>query len=205
MSKIHVGGGVAAEAKIAGPQDAVAGPFMVADVACGAPRPDGNGTYVAWEDKFHNMVVNQGRNHILNVMFAADRASTLGPFVFLHSVNAAPASGSVWSQISASRLTSLVYAGTSTNFFPLPFPSTYKGASDTGVNSLSTTFSLVNSGAAQTVSGMGMMFYTAAAMATNAASVDIRLYNYGTFTGGSQQINSLNTISITVTASFNSA
>jgi hypothetical protein len=123
----------------------------------------------------------------------------------LHSVSAAPASNSVWSNISASRLTSLVYAGTSTNFFPLVFPTTYKGASDTGVNFLSSSFTLINSGAAQTVSGMGLMFYTSASMATNAASADIRLYNYGTFTGGSQQINSGNTISVTVTVSFNSA
>lgn len=200
MSDMKAVAGVAAAAQIAGPQEAVNGPYMVADVACGASGS--NGTYVAWEDKFKNIVVNQGRNHILNVMLAGDRASTLGPFVFLHSVSAAPASGSVWSNISASLVTSLVYAGTSTRFFPCAFPTTYKGASDTGVNSLSTTFSLVNSGAAQTVSGMGMMFYTAAAMGTNAGSVDIRLYNYGTFTGGSQQINSLNTISVTITATF---
>ena len=147
-------------------------------------------------------MVAQGRNHIYNVMFAGFRASTNGPFIFLH--NAALGSNTVWTNISASVLTSLANGATTTNYAIASFATSGTNVSDTGYMSFSTSQSWQVMSGPQTVSGAGLFFYTSASAATNAATADIRLYNYGSF-AATQQIVAANSISATVTLSYQTA
>lgn len=184
--------------------EAIGAPRFGGDFKCYSKGPDGNPVEV-WSEKFGNLVVNQGRNHILNVVFGADRASTNGPFVFLHNRSvSAGGSSYIFSDVSGSILTSLANGATSTNFATLSFPTTYKAGGDTGVNSLSQSQSWQVLNGPQTVSGAGLFFYTAAACATNCNSTDVRLYCYGSF-ANTQQVIAGNSISATLTVSFNSA
>jgi hypothetical protein len=170
-------------------------PRMAADFVCWAKDNNGN-NYVVWEDRIpSNVVVNQGRQHVANRLFASATRSTAGCGLFLHS--ATLGSGNVWSGISASQVVS--YG----NSIPaVTFAETWTNASDTGTNSLSCSASYGFNASTQTVSGCGIVFYTSASMGTNLASADARLYCYGTFTGGSQQVQNGNTLSATLTLSF---
>ena len=170
-------------------------PRMAADIACWAK--DGNGNpYLVWEARQpKNLVVNQGRQHVANRLFASATRSTAGIGCFLHS--ATLGSGNVWSNISASQVVSY-----GNSMPPITFAETWTNASDTGTNSLTFTASYGFNASTQTVSGLGLVFYTSASIGTNLASADARLYNYGTFTGGSQQVQNGNTLSVTGTLSF---
>jgi len=204
MAGEKVGGGDGYAMQVAGPTppaEVADTPRFIGNFECWSKGDDGI-PVIAWREDFKNIVVNQGRNHILNVVFAADRASTNGPFAFLH--NATLGSGNRWQDISASQLTSLAQGATSTNFATISFPTTYKGASDTGINSLSQSVSWQILSGPQTVSGAGLMFYTSASCATNCNTTDLRLYCYGSF-AATQQLVAGNSLSATITVSFSSA
>ena len=173
-------------------------PKMAADFVCWERGPDGT-PRVAWQQRMDNLVVNQGRVHMHNVLMGLDRASTNGPFAFLH--NATLGSGNVYSQISGSVLTSLANGATSTNFALLTWGTTYKNASDSGISSFSQSLSWQVLSGPQTVSGGGYFFYTSASCATNAATADIRLFAYGSF-AATQQLVSNNSVSATVTLNY---
>jgi hypothetical protein len=178
--------------------EVVDAPRFVGDFVCWAPNPNGGAPIKVWENRFENMVVNQGRMHILNRLFASDTASTAGALLFLHS--ASLGSGNVWSQISASQVVSY-----GASIPAVTFATTYKNASDSGVNSMACNASYGFSASTQIVSGAGILFYTSASGGTNLATADARLYCYGTFTNGSQQVQSGNTLSASLTVSFQSA
>lgn len=181
-------------AQVVGPTEVLAVPKFKGDFECWGKDRDGN-TVMVWRDSYDNLVVNQGRQHVANRLFASATRSTAGAMLFLHS--ATLGSGNVWSQISASQVVS--YG----NSIPaVTFAETWTNASDTGTNSLSCTASYGFNASTQTVSGAGVIFYTSASAGTNLATADARLYAYGTFAGGSQLVQNGNTLSATVTLSF---
>ena len=181
--------------------EAIGAPRFGGDFKCYSKGPDGNPVEV-WSQRFDNRVQRQGMNHILNVVFAADRASTNGPFVFLH--NKAIDSTYVYSDVTGLMLTSLANGATSTNYATLSFPTTYKAAGDSGQITLSQSQSWQVLNGPQTVSGAGIFFYTAASCATNCNTTDVRLYAVGSF-ANTQQVIAGNSISATLTLSFNTA
>lgn len=183
-------------AEVAGPSDCnvLPVPKFRGDFVCWGKDENGNLVQI-WEDRFENMVVNQGRQHVANRLFASATRSTAGAMLFLHS--ATLGSGNVWSNISASQVVSY-----GNSIPPVTFAETWTNASDTGTNSLSCSASYGFNASTQTVSGAGVLFYTSASAGTNLASADARLYAYGTFQGGSQLVQNGNTLSATVTLSF---
>lgn len=181
-------------AKADGDVEVLAVPRFVGDFECWEKGPDGQPRRV-WRDYWGNMVVNQGRQHVANRLFASATRSTAGAMLFLHS--ATLGSGNVWSNISASQVVSY-----GASIPAVTFAETWTNASDTGTNSLSCSASYGFTASTQTVSGAGVLFYTSASAGTNLASADARLYAYGTFAGGSQLVQNGNTLSATVTLSF---
>jgi len=165
-------------------------PYFGAAVECVGP----NG--VRWRDGFpHNVVVNGGAEWLINKALGHATASTHGPFAALHS--ATVGSGNVWSQISASQV------GSYGNNVPLiTFASNAAGA---GVRSVSTSCSYAFTAGTQTVSGLAIHWYTTNTLSTNAATADVRMYGYGTFTNGSRQVQNGDTLNATLTVSFGTA
>lgn len=190
----RAGFGDAYAAKVDGPAEVLAVPKFKGDFVCWEKGPDGELRQV-WRDTYDNLVVNQGRQHVANRLFASATRSTAGALMFLHS--ATLGSGNVWSGISASQVVSY-----GASMPPVTFAETWTNASDTGTNSLSCTASFGFTASTQTVSGAGVLFYTSASGGTNLATADARLYAYGTFAGGSQLVQNGNTLSATVTLSF---
>jgi hypothetical protein len=161
----------------------VGAPFLAMDVDCYGP--DG----FKWAEKMHhNVVVDQGKGHLLNVFLGSGRASTQGAAVFLHS--ATTASNRVWSDISASQVISY-----GASMPAITFTSNYAAGLATG----SVTYGF--SASTQTVSGAGLLFYTSASIGTNAASADLKLYAYGTF-ANSRQVQSADTLNVTLSISL---
>jgi hypothetical protein len=182
-------------AKVEGePVEVLAVPKFKGDFECWGKDQDGN-VVMIWKDKYDNLVVNQGRQHVANRLFASATRSTAGAMLFLHSQTLG--SGNVWSQISANQVVSY-----GASIPAITFAETWTNASDTGTNSLSCSASYGFTASTQTVSGAGVLFYTSASAGTNLASADARLYAYGTFQGGSQLVQNGNTLSATVTLSF---
>ena len=154
-------------------------------------RQGANGPYVAWQDGFeHNVVVNQGKGKLLNDVFGSATASTAGAFIFLHS--AGTGSNSVWANISASQVHSY-----GANMPVVTFASTHTDGLGTAYTSYNFTAST------QTVSGCGLVFYTSASnCSTSITAGAAALYAYGTFTAGSRQVQSGDSLSVTLTVSF---
>lgn len=168
----------------------VEAPYFMAEVACA----DSNG--IKWTAAMpHNVVVNQGRGLILNRMLASWTSYSQGALCFLHS--ASTATNNVWSQISASQVVS--YG----NSMPaLTFATASTTAGDAGVVSMSATATYGFNASTQTVSGLGVLFYTSASGGTNLATADARLYAYGTFSNGSRQVQNGDSLTVTWTCSF---
>ena len=176
--------------------EATPGPRFIGDFACYGKNEAGE-VVKMWETPWSNSVVNQGRNYILNRLFASWVSYSNGALLFLHS--ATLASNNVWSQISASQVVS--YG----NSIPaITFSTVSTAPADVGQNSMSATASYAFNASTQTVSGAGILFYSSASGGTNLATNDARLYCYGTF-AASQLVQNGNTLSATVTVSFQSA
>lgn len=189
MSKEKAGANDMVAAQVHGPaeQVAVIGKF---DAACWEKDDAGNLRQV-WKETGHNVVVNQGRGALFNKAMGFQTASSFGMYALPHS--ATTGSNNVWSDISASRVIS--YG----NDVPkITFATTYASGSATGTCSYGFTAST------QTVSGIALAWYTANTMSSNAAAADILLYNQGQF-GASQQVQSGNTLSVSVTLSLATA
>ena len=197
MAKESAGAGDRYEAVVykADPE-AVGAPRFIGDFECYAKDSRGE-PYVVWKEPFQNLVVNQGRNYILNRLFASWTSYSNGALLFLHS--ASLGSNNVWSQISASQVASY-----GASIPAITFATTSTTAGDAGVNSMSASASYGFTAGTQTCSGAGILFYSSASGATNLATADARLYCYGTF-AASQQVQNGNTLSATITVSFSSA
>jgi hypothetical protein len=165
----------------------VAAPAFHAEMECWRRDEDGR-PYVAWTNEFDNVVVDQGRGHVINVLFGSGTASTKGVFLWLHS--ATTASNHVWSNISASRILSF-----GNNVPQLTFATTYASGSATATCSYSFNAST------QTVSGGAILFYTTNTLSSNAATADILEYSEAPFAAGSRQVQNNDSLSISVTLS----
>jgi hypothetical protein len=161
-------------------------PSVHAAMECWRPGPDG--PTVIWRDSFSNVVVNQGRGHVINVLFGSGTASTKGAFVWLHS--ATTNSNHVWSDISGSRILSF-----GNNVPRITFATTYASGSATATCSYSFNAST------QTVSGGAILFYTTDTLSTNAATGDILEYSEAHFQAGSRAVQNNDSVSISVTLS----
>ena len=203
MSKEKAACGDNYEMAIAGPPsknyyegaEIIAAPRMIGEVACYGQGSDGK-PEMLWSQGLSNLVVNQGRALIQNRLFAS-WTSYGNAALFLHS--AALGSNSVWTNISASQVISY-----GNNIPIITFATSQTTAGDSGHNSISASASYAFTASTQTLSGAGIAFYSTNTMSTNAASADIRLYCYGSFTA-SQVVQNANTLSATITVSFSSA
>jgi hypothetical protein len=184
-------------AKVSGPDDTVGAPKFYGNFVCYGKDADG-AIKKEWEQPFENIVVNQGRALILNRLFANWTSYSNGIGVFLHG--ASIGSANVWSQISGSQI-----SGYGANIPAVTFATSQTAAGDAGHNfvTATATYGFTIAGT-QTVSGAGILFHTSASLATNLASADCRLYCYGTFPAA-QQVQSNNTLSATISISYQSA
>lgn len=165
-------------------------PQMRAEVVCA--NKDG----IKWTAGMQNAVMNQGRNLILNRLFASWTSYSNGALLFLHS--ASTATNNVWSQISASQVVSY-----GNNIPAVTFATQETHASNTGsANFVTGSATYAFNASTQTVSGLGILFYSSASGSTNLATTDARLYNYGTFSNGSRQVQNGDSLTVTVSISF---
>ena len=155
------------------------------DVACDGPNP--------WTARATNGVVQQGIAMLGNVLVGSQRVSTQQCFIYLH--NATYNSTQAWSNVSGSQI-----ANYSASLLPMTFASTNSTA---GSWTASTAFTCTLAGT-QTVNGAGLLFYTSASCPTNPVTNSVLLYNIGTFTAA-QNVQSNNTLSVTVTLSVGTA
>ena len=196
MASENAGAGDKYEVQIHGGGNnmAVDAPAFVGDFECWGKDESGN-VVKMWHAPFKNVVVDQGRALILNRMFASSTYNSQGALLFLHS--ATTASNRIWGDIAASQVVS--YG----NSIPAITFSSAGTASNTGTNYMTATASYAFNASTQTVSGAGILFYTSASGGTNLASSDVRLYCYG-LSAASQLVQNGNTLSATVTVSYNS-
>lgn len=159
-------------------------PFHAIDVRC----YDSNGSE-RWRDGYrHNVVVNQGKAHILNQVFGGATASSVGAFLQLHS--ATTASNHVWSDISGSQVASY-----GANVPLVTFATTY-------TNGLATqTASYGFTAGTQTVSGAAIQFYTTNTLSTNAATAGVLHYAEGQF-AASRQVQNGDNLSVSLSVSY---
>jgi len=136
----------------------------------------------------HNVVVNIGKGHCLNNLLGSITASTAGAALFLHS--ATSASDRVWADISASQVHSY-----GASMPALTFASTHAAGLATATASYGFT------AGTQTLSGAGVVFYTAASVATSITAGAALLYAYGPFSA-SRQVQSGDTLNVTLSASL---
>jgi hypothetical protein len=180
----------AMDVKVAGP-DAYAekaGMKGMFDMACWETGPDGQPVQV-WKARADNGVVREGIAALGNVYLGAQRVTTNGPFLVLHSVSYNSTYN--WGAISSAQV-----SGYSASWIPCAIASTNSTAGSwTGTAAY--VFSIAGT---QTVSGGALIMYTSASGSTNAAAGDVKLYNVGTFTAA-QAVQSNNTLSVTVTLS----
>lgn len=150
-------------------------------------RQGPNGPYVAWQDDWKNVVVNQGKAFLLNRFFGtrSNSATNGGWFLALHS--ATTASNHSWADISASQVHSY---GANTPLITF--------ASDgTGVStSVSATYGF--SASTQTVSGAAVLWYTTNTMSTSVAGGNLTEYSEGQFAAGSRLVSSGDTLQVTL-------
>lgn len=142
-----------------------------------------------WRDGYtHNVVVNQGKAHILNQVFGGGTASSVGAFLQLHS--ATTASNHVWSDISGSQVASY-----GANVPLVTFATTYTN----GLATQTATYGFT--AGPQTVSGAAIQFYTTNTMSTNAATAAILHYAEGQF-AASRQVQNGDNLSVSVSVSY---
>lgn len=190
MARENTGAADAVEVAVAKPDQNEVGLKMAHAMACWENGPDGQPRQV-WHVTGQNGVVREGYAHLGNVFLGAARASTNGPFVFLHGASYNVTRG--WGEISTAVHSAGWSSDQSASYAPLTFAST----NTTNSQWTATTQYTYNSATTITVSGAGLFMYTSAACATSAATAGIRLYNIGTFTAA-QNVQANNTISVTL-------
>jgi hypothetical protein len=152
-------------------------PHFVADVVCHGPRG------VEWQERWANVVCDQGRGEALNKLFGCTGAYTASWFMGLHSLGATNQTHRL-SNITASELGSY-----GANRPQITFASTYTTGSATATASYGFT------AGTQTLSGA----FVANVQATGGTNGV--LYSEGNI-GASQQVQQNNTLSMTLTLSF---
>ena len=158
------------------------------DMACWERGPDGEPRQV-WKARADNGVVREGIAALGNVYLGAQRVTTNGPFLALHSVSYNSTYN--WGAISTAQV-----SGYAASWVTCSFASTNSTAGSwTGTAQY--VFSIAGT---QTVSGGAVAMYTSASCVTNPTAADVKLYNIGTFTAA-QAVQSNNTLSVTVTLS----
>lgn len=159
-------------------------PFHMLAAECWGP-----GSVRKWVDGYtHNVVVNQGKGHLLNQVFGGATASSVGAFLQLHS--ATTASNDVWSNISASQVASY-----GANVPLVTFATTYTNGLATGTASYGFT------AGTQTLSGGAIQFYTTNTLSTNAATAGILHYAEGQF-AASRIVQQNDTLSVSISVSY---
>ena len=193
MAKEMAGAGDKVECALGVPDENNAFMRGAYDMVCWETGPDGQPRQV-WAQKAKNGVVRQGLAMLGNIGLAAQRATTNGPYIFLH--NGAYNYTYRWAEISASHV-----GGYSASLLPVALAST----DATAIQWTATTAFVFSNAGTLTVNGAGFVYFSSASAATNAAnSSDFKLYNIGTFTAA-QNVQSNNTLSVTVSLNVSSA
>lgn len=160
-------------------------PFFVVDAECVGPE----GT--RWKDGYKNVVVDEGRRHIVNELFGS-KADMRYVIVVPHSITTnGTASTHAWNDVSASR----VYAANTQFKSLVGFTSNATALSQSASN-----FYTWNANA--TINGAIVGFYSASTMNTSVSSTGFIEYSEGIFVGGSRTVQSNDTLNITVTVSY---
>ena len=193
MAKEMAGAGDKVECAVGVPDDNAAIMQGAFDMACWETGPDGQPRQV-WAQRAKNGVVKQGLAMLGNIGLAAQRVTTNGPFFYIH--NGAYNYTYGWAQISGSHV-----GGYSASLLS----GTMSSGDSTAIQWTATTaFTFTNAGTL-TVNGAGLLYFTSASAATNAAnSSDFKVYNMGTFSAA-QNVQSNNTLSVTVSLNVSSA
>ena len=188
----------AMEAQVHGAGGDVLGIVGKIEGACWAKDANGNLSQV-WHEKGGNVVVNQGRGALFNKAMGFQTASSFGMYALPYS--ASTASDKVYSNFSSAQLSNYgSVANTGSCHVPrIVISTTHTDGSCTGTCSYG-----FFQGGAQTISGVALCWYTTDTMSTGAASAGVLLYNMGTF-AATQQLQSNNTLSVTVTLSLATA
>jgi len=181
----------AMEAKVHGPNVEVVGVVGKLEGACWARDAQGNLSQV-WHETGRNVVVNQGRGALFNKAMGFQTASSFGMY-------AIPYSATTGSNMSYADFSTAVLSNYGANVPKIAFGSTYVEGSCTGTISYG-----ISAGGAQTISGVALAWYTTDTMSTGAAAANVCLYNMGSF-AATQQLQSNNTLSVTITLSLATA
>ena len=181
----------AMDAKVYGPGAEVVGVAGKIEGACWAKDANGNLTQL-WHAEGKNVVVNQGRGALFNKAMGFQTASSFGMYAIPYS--ATTGSNMVYSDFSSAQLSNY-----GANVPKIVISTTHASGSCTGTCSYG-----ISAGAAQTISGVALAWYTTDTMSTGAASGGVLLYNMGSF-AATQQLQSNNTLSVTVTLSLATA
>jgi hypothetical protein len=134
----------------------------------------------------HNVVVTGGKNYLISRVFESTVVSSQAAGLFLHS--ASTGVSNAWANISASQVVSYGTAIPRVTF------SNYNSGVATGSASYGFT------AGPQTVSGAGVIFYSATEMSTALSGTQPLLYAYGTF--NSRQVANSDTLNVTLSVSL---
>lgn len=171
-------------------------PFLKVAAECWGPEG------LKWRDGFeHNVVVIEGLRHMGNVFIGGARATTDGPFLFVHSANATTSDASTrgWQQLAGS--VSNIQSCCSASYFPADFATNAFATTQSVTTQQSFIFTSATSASAN---GAGFFFYTSASCATNAATGDLKLYNYGAF-GTPRSVTQNDTLVVSATLALQTA
>lgn len=177
-------------------------PYMVLNAECWGT--DG----FRWQDGITNSVCTAGLVHLANIGFCNQRTTTCGPFLYLHS--AALGVSTVWNDISANA--KAIQSQMSTGAPGASSYAAFTALSSSQWTAQSTSMScdfIMSSASTVTVSGAGLFWFTANTMntsdATGANSSLARVYNMGTFAGGSRSLQQNDTLRVTMNLSLATA
>jgi len=198
MAKEKAGAADAMECKVHGPGAEGMGIAGFVEGACWAKDAAGNLSQV-WHQTGKNVVVNQGRAKLFNQAFGGLTSSSYGMFGIPYS--ATTASDRVYSNFSTAVLSNYGSVGDSASC-RVPRASL---VTDLVLGTWTGTFSYgFFSGNSQVISGVALAWYTTDVMSTGAAAAGVCLYNMGSF-AATQQLQSNNTLSVTVTCILSTA
>ena len=191
MAKEKAGAADAMECKVHGPGAEGMGIAGFVEGACWAKDAAGNLSQV-WHATGKNVVVNQGRGALFNKAMGFQTASSFGMY-------AIPYSATTGSNMSYADFSTAVLSNYGANVPKIVISTSHASGSCTGTISYG-----ISAGAAQTISGVALAWYTTDTMSTGAVASNVLLYNMGSF-AATQQLQSNNTLSVTVTLSLATA
>lgn len=198
MAKEKAGAADAMECKVYGPGAEGVGVAGFVEGACWAKDAAGNLSQV-WHQTGKNVVVNQGRAKLFNQAFGGLTSSSFGMFGIPYS--ATTGSDMVYSNFSTAQLSNYGSVGNTGSCYVPRASLVTNLSSGTWTGTFSYGFF---QGASQAISGVALAWHTTDSMSTGATAAGVCLYNMGSF-AATQQLQSNNTLSVTVTCILSTA